>query len=73
MVWKCKNILYSEIVFEAIFNQHKMRMRCAILSSVSCSTVQYFSRYIKTELLLENVLNLNAYFDFLYKFCLKYF
>jgi len=35
--------LHSECVFVASFNQHAMRMRRAILSSVVCPAISYFS------------------------------
>ena len=37
------NITYSEPLFVALGNQHAMRMRRIILSTVACPAVPYFS------------------------------
>ena len=44
-------ITYSECVFVALGIQHAKRMRCVILSSVTCMTLKHFSTYKAHDLL----------------------
>jgi len=46
-----QSITYSERVLVASVTQLAKRMRCAILSSVACSLVPYFSTLTHTKLL----------------------
>jgi len=43
---KAISIIYSKCTSVALINQHEMRMRHTILSSVACLAVPYFSHYL---------------------------
>jgi hypothetical protein len=54
--------------------QHAKRMRHIMLPSVACLTVPYFSTLSHNRRDFRvKVIERNMCFDFLYKFCLKYF
>jgi len=40
---KAIRVTYSGFVFVALVIQHVMHMRCTVLSSVVCASLQYFS------------------------------
>jgi len=62
------------VVFVALGNQHAMRMRRIILSSVACPALQYFYNYfIKSKIFEKKLFNINVCFDFLYKLFLSHF
>ena len=72
---KAINITFSECMFVVLVIHHAVRMRLVVLSSVACPAVPYFStlphklRSIREKKVFEH----KMWFDFLYKFCLKYF
>ena len=42
---KAIRVTYSGCVFVALVTQHVMHMRCTVLSSVVCASLQYFSTF----------------------------
>jgi hypothetical protein len=70
---KAEFITHSECVSTALVIRQAKGMRRIILSSV-VSLAHIFPHYlIKGTSFGKTLLNIKSYFDFLYKFCLKYF
>jgi hypothetical protein len=66
-------VTYSECVFLALGIQHAMRMRRVVICGQPGTTVFFHIILINSTIFEEKVMEYNVCFDFLCKFCLKYF